>query len=79
MYKLFLELLQVTLGAREKLSNIPSPNEWDAIYEEAQRQAVAGIMVNGLDKLPAPQRPPQLLFAAMDRIIRADTDAKCRG
>ena len=59
MQELFIELLQVTLGTREVLSREPSSAEWDAIYHEAERQAVAGIMVSGLDRLPDKQRPPK--------------------
>lgn len=62
MINLFIELLQVTLGTREKLSQVPSMLEWKAIYNEAERQAVAGIMVTGLERLPNNQRPPQAVL-----------------
>lgn len=54
---LFFELVQVALGNREMLSRVPSVCEWDQIDSEAQRQAVSGIIVDGLDKLPEAQLP----------------------
>ena len=59
MQDLFVELLQVTIGTRDKLSRVPSTAEWAAIYDEAERQAVAGIMLAGLERLPDNQRPQQ--------------------
>lgn len=59
MQDLFVELLQVTIGTREKLSCVPSSAEWSAIYDEAERQAVAGIMLAGLERLLINQRPRQ--------------------
>ena len=55
----FFELLQVALGYRDRLSAIPSAKEWAGIYEESERQATTGILLHGIDKLPAEQRPPQ--------------------
>lgn len=63
MYSLFIELLQVSLGTRDKLSRVPLSTEWTVAYDEAERQAVEGIMLAGLDHLPENQRPPQnILF-----------------
>lgn len=62
MTNLFIELLQATLGTREKLSRVPSSAEWVAIYNEAERQAIAGILVSGIEKLPDEQRPPKVLL-----------------
>ena len=59
---LFIELIQVALGNRDKLSRIPSAVEWSALYEESIRQAVAGIAFEGVKKLPDTQRPPQKLL-----------------
>ena len=56
---LFLELLQIALGNRERLSHAPSAKEWAGIYEESKRQAVTGILLHGIDRLPAEQRPSQ--------------------
>lgn len=59
---MFVELLQVTLETRDSLSRIPSPVEWNKLFREVQRQALEGIMVSGLERLPESQRPPQMLL-----------------
>lgn len=60
--RLFVELLQVSLGTREELSRVPSAVEWQGLYDEAQRQAVAGILACGIERLPKEQQPPQTIL-----------------
>lgn len=55
----FFELLQVALGNRERLSCILTSEEWLVLYNEAERQAITGILLRGLERLPAEQRPSQ--------------------
>ena len=57
--KLFFELLQVALGNRGRLSKAPSAEEWTEIYAESERQAVTGILLQGIERLSAEQRPSQ--------------------
>ena len=38
---LFIELLQIALGVRDDLSRMPSAVEWQCLFDEAQRQAIA--------------------------------------
>lgn len=59
---LFFELVQVALGNRGGLSRAPSADEWKYIYSEAERQAVSGVIVEGIDKLPNTQRPNQMMI-----------------
>lgn len=59
---LFVELLQLSLDTRGELSRVPSDIEWQFLLEESERQAVAGIMLAGLEKLPDNQRPPQVIL-----------------
>lgn len=60
---LFVELIQVSLGTRDRLSHSPSAAEWGALYLEAQKQALTGILLSGLEHLPKEQQPPQdILF-----------------
>ena len=59
MRMLFFELLQVALGNRERLSHVPTPEDWMGVYDESERQAVTGILLHGIDWLPVEQRPPQ--------------------
>lgn len=62
MISLFLELLQVSVGTRRMLTRVPSAVEWQAIMDEAQRQAIAGILACGLERLPIEQKPPQAVL-----------------
>ena len=41
---LFYELIQIALGLRNSLSYSPSEQEWETMFETAQKQAVAGIV-----------------------------------
>lgn len=59
MRMLFFELLQVALGNRERLSHVPTPEDWMGVHDESERQAVTGILLHGIDRLPVEQRPPQ--------------------
>lgn len=61
MQDLFIELLQVSIGTRDGLSRVPSVPEWEGIFAEAQRQAVAGVMMAGLELIPESQRPPKIV------------------
>lgn len=58
----FLELLQLSIGTREQLSRVLSVPEWERLFDEAQRQAVVGVLVSGIEKLPDEQRPPKMLL-----------------
>lgn len=57
--ELFFELLQTSLGTCDVLSRIPTLEEWTYMLQEAQRQTVVGVFADGLERLPAEQRPPQ--------------------
>lgn len=59
--ELFFELIQVALGIRNELSRVLTVDEWKQIYQESQRQAVIGVTVEGIDKLPQEQRPSQVM------------------
>lgn len=62
MQDLFVELLQVSLRNRDSLSRVPSSKEWNALFDESERQAVSGIAFWGVQNLPETQRPPQMLL-----------------
>jgi hypothetical protein len=51
MKQLFFELIQVATDRRECLERGPEPEEWQALHELAQRQAVAGICYRGVERL----------------------------
>lgn len=48
---LFFELLQIALGNPERLSVVPSAEEWEEMYAESERQAVTGILLYGIERL----------------------------
>ena len=60
--ELFSELLLVSVGTCYELSRVPSSEEWEEIMAEAERQSIIGAMLDGLERLPQRQRPPQLLL-----------------
>ncbi len=59
---LFSELLQVSLGTRDVLSRTPTEKEWDQFLRQAQKQAIMGVMVDGLERLPQGQWPPKKIL-----------------
>ena len=59
---LFFELIQVALGNRDRLGTVPSAVEWTEVYAESERQAVTGLLIHGIDRLPAEQRPSKVLL-----------------
>ena len=79
---LFFELLQIAIGNRRKLSQIPSAEEWRDLYTLAQKQAMVGIAFRGVEQLPQEQRPPKPLlmqwYMATEQIkkMNADLDRK---
>lgn len=60
--RLLFELLQVALGNRNEFSTVPPAVEWEALLIEAQRQAIFGVLMDGLERLPEAQRPPQAVL-----------------
>lgn len=60
---MIIQLVQVALGHKNKLSCSLTPKEWWMLYDEAMNQAIAGVCFVGVEKLPKEQWPPQdLLF-----------------
>lgn len=48
---LLLELIQAGLGIKNKISHVPSSEEWSCLFKLSQIQAVAGVVFSALDKL----------------------------
>lgn len=61
---LFYDLLQVALGEKDKLSYMPSDDEWKKLFITSQKQSVAGFTFETLDKLSrnGQKIPAALLF-----------------
>lgn len=92
--ELFLELLPVSLGSRDRLSQVPAAQDWKRLYKVAYEQALVGVLMQGLDRLPEEQRPPmqlllkwvafvqkiQIRSGVMDRaVVKLCQDMKARG
>ncbi len=72
----FFELLQIALGTRDRLSLVPTRREWKAIYQESDKQSILGIMLDGLERLPEEQRPPQdilLQWIGLTQVVEQNT------
>ena len=77
---LFFELLQVSLGTRDELSRVPSAREWNALYDEAEWQAIVGGLLGGLERLPEEQLPPldvKLQWIGMVQMMEAEYRLHC--
>lgn len=56
---LFIELVQVALGAKVCLSHTPSTEEWEALYGQAKKQSLVGVCFAGVQKLVEQQQTPE--------------------
>ncbi len=45
-----IELLQVALGTRNRLSHIPTQTEWERIHNFAEKQSIIGLMLCGIER-----------------------------
>lgn len=50
---LFQELILISLGKREQFSRRLTDKDWGAIYTEAQRHSLVGILLTGVEKVVA--------------------------
>lgn len=64
-YSIFLELVQVALGSRGKLSRLPTEPEWNEIFSTAQKQAITAFLLPAIDKMTAEGYilPKQLIYS----------------
>lgn len=58
----FFELLKVAGHSRSELSRALTEEEWGAIYQQAQKQALAGVLFDVVSALPKAQQPPKALL-----------------
>ena len=58
----FIELLQISIGSRNRLTRVPTIKDWMQIFQCAQQQAIEGVMMEGLEKLPREQLPPKSIL-----------------
>ena len=67
---LFIELLQLAVGTRDELSRVPTSLEWQTLLKEAKRQTILGVLLDGIERLPADQKPPELLMLEWFGLVR---------
>lgn len=51
MTKLFFELIQIALANKNSFNRPPSDIEWKNLYEEACKQSLAGVFLDGVNRL----------------------------
>ena len=56
------EFVRLSMGQQSELSKCPDGQEWESLYEFAQKQAIVGFLLHGIEKLPKGQYPPRLMF-----------------
>ena len=62
IFGLFSSLIQCGIGKKETLSHSPSDEEWEALFDIANRQTLQGIAYAGIERLPQEQKPPKHLL-----------------
>lgn len=62
--KTFFELLQIALSNKSCLNKIPTNQEWMGLYDMACKQSLAGVALEGINKLIAggAEKPPMSLL-----------------
>lgn len=62
--KLFFDLIQISIGSKDRFQNIPVDEEWQELYDLAQKQSLAGVLLKGVDKTlnTFPDSKPSILF-----------------
>lgn len=65
-----IELLQVALGKRERLSCVPTDAEWNRIYRWGDMHSLVGVLFGGIERLPKEQHPGKDLL--MDWLAQAE-------
>jgi len=59
---LFFQLLQISLGSREKLDIAPTPTDWLQIFAMAKKQSLMGVCFSGIERLAKEQSPGEDLI-----------------
>lgn len=83
LYPLFFDLIKVSVGTADRLSQAPTAMEWEDLFTEATNHTLLGVMMEGIKRLPAEQRPPKPILmnwhsaseqiAAQNRAMNRDT------
>lgn len=74
---LFFELLLVCTGAKDVLSRTYSEAEWNDALETAQEQAIEGVLLSAIERLPDEQRPPKFVLLQWIGLVQmVETNSK---
>ena len=60
--ELFFELLLVCTGAKDSLRRQYDPADWNEALAIAQDQAIVGVLLGAIERLPKEQQPPKVLL-----------------
>ncbi len=81
--ELFFDLIRVSVGTSDNLRYTPTEAEWSMLFEEANRQTLTGVLLDGIRRLPSDQCPPRPILmnwhatseviAAQNRQLNKDT------
>ena len=52
-YKLFVELIQVSIGIKDELSKMPTNKGWKVLFDMSKKQSLVGVCFAGLQRLGA--------------------------
>ncbi len=55
----FFELIQIAIGTRQTFDVAPSDDEWRYLFQVAEEQALVGVLLEAIEKLPQEQMPPR--------------------
>ena len=59
---LFFDLIQCSIGKKERLSRTPDAQEWAKLFDIAQMQTLVGITYSGIERLPKEQHPSKQIL-----------------
>ena len=60
--ELFFELLLTCTGGKDSLSRIYTGEQWKEALVMAQGQAIEGVLLSAIERLPDEQRPPKMVL-----------------
>lgn len=81
---LFKELILISLGKRDGFSRRLNEADWISLYTEAQRQAIGGILLDGVEKVIASgEDKPKFLMQWISQVLALENrnrllNAKCK-
>lgn len=65
MHSLFLELIRVAYGTKDRLSCHPSGKDWQTLYDMAKKQSLVGVCFAGLQRLRTDTNIPRIDISEM--------------